>query len=46
MHGAADLSRNHDVAFYLPSTVPNFGDHISLFTLIWVVTTSGTPGIP
>jgi YidC/Oxa1 family membrane protein insertase len=35
---ATDLS-SYDVAFYLPSTVPGFGDHISLFTLIWVVTT-------
>ena len=35
---ATDLS-SYDVAFYLPTHLPGFGDHISLFTLIWVATT-------
>lgn len=35
---ATDLS-SYDVAFKLPYMVPGFGNHISAFTLIWVVTT-------
>lgn len=35
---ATDLS-SYDVAFRLPYMVPGFGNHISAFTLIWVVTT-------
>lgn len=35
---APDLS-SYDVAFHLPFMMPGFGNHISAFTLIWVVTT-------
>ncbi len=35
---ATDLS-SYDVAFTLPFTIPAYGDHVSLFTLLWVVTT-------
>jgi YidC/Oxa1 family membrane protein insertase len=35
---ATDLS-SYDVFFKLPLMVPGFGNHISLFTLLWVVTT-------
>lgn len=35
---ASDLS-SYDVAFHLPTYVMGFGNHISAFTLIWVVTT-------
>jgi YidC/Oxa1 family membrane protein insertase len=35
---ATDLS-SYDVAFRLPFMLPGFGNHISAFTLIWVVTT-------
>ena len=35
---ASDLS-SYDVAFYLPTYVWGFGNHISAFTLIWVATT-------
>ncbi len=35
---ATDLS-SYDVAFHLPSYIWGFGNHISAFTLIWVVTT-------
>ena len=35
---AHDLS-SFDVAFKLPFMMPGFGNHISAFTLIWVVTT-------
>ncbi|MBK8558118.1 MAG: membrane protein insertase YidC [Lewinellaceae bacterium] len=35
---ATDLS-SYDVAFRLPYMLPGFGNHISAFTLIWVVTT-------
>ena len=35
---ATDLS-SYDVAFKLPMEIWGFGNHISLFTLIWVVTT-------
>lgn len=35
---ATDLS-SYDVAFHLPTYVMGFGNHISAFTLIWVVTT-------
>ena len=35
---ATDLS-SYDVAFKLPFMMPGFGNHISAFTLIWVVTT-------
>lgn len=35
---ATDLS-SYDVAFKLPFMLPGFGNHLSLFTLIWVVTT-------
>jgi YidC/Oxa1 family membrane protein insertase len=35
---ASDLS-SYDVAVHLPTMVPGFGNHISAFTLIWVVTT-------
>jgi YidC/Oxa1 family membrane protein insertase len=35
---AKDLS-SYDVFFKLPMMVPGFGNHISLFTLLWVVTT-------
>ncbi len=35
---AHDLS-SYDALFYLPSKIPFIGDHISLFTLLWVITT-------
>jgi YidC/Oxa1 family membrane protein insertase len=35
---ASDLS-SYDVAFKLPTYVMGFGNHVSAFTLIWVVTT-------
>jgi len=35
---ATDLS-SYDVAFKLPMMLPGFGNHISAFTVIWVVTT-------
>ena len=35
---ATDLS-SYDVAFTLPFTIPAYGDHVSLFTLLWVATT-------
>lgn len=35
---ATDLS-SYDVFFKLPFFIPAFGDHVSLFTLLWVVTT-------
>ncbi len=35
---ATDLS-SYDVAFRLPYMMPGFGNHISAFTLIWVITT-------
>jgi YidC/Oxa1 family membrane protein insertase len=35
---AKDLS-SYDVFFKLPVMVPGFGNHISMFTLLWVVTT-------
>jgi YidC/Oxa1 family membrane protein insertase len=37
---AADLS-SYDVAFKLATPIPGFGSHISLFTIIWVITTLG-----
>lgn len=35
---ATDLS-SYDVAAWLPFTIPAFGSHISLFTILWAVTT-------
>ncbi len=35
---ATDLS-SYDVITYLPFALPGFGSHISLFTIIWVITT-------
>ncbi|MBK8967912.1 MAG: membrane protein insertase YidC [Saprospiraceae bacterium] len=35
---ATDLS-SYDVAFHLPTYIWGFGNHVSAFTLIWVVTT-------
>ncbi len=35
---ATDLS-SFDAAFWLPFEIPFYGQHVSLFTLIWVVTT-------
>ena len=35
---AADLS-SYDVFFQMPFEIPMFGSHISLFTLLWAVTT-------
>lgn len=35
---ATDLS-SYDAAFWLPFTIPFYGQHVSLFTLLWVVTT-------
>ena len=35
---ASDLS-SYDVFFYLPVTIPAFGAHISLFTVLWAVST-------
>jgi YidC/Oxa1 family membrane protein insertase len=35
---ATDLS-SYDVAFSLPFVIPFYGDHVSLFTLLWAATT-------
>lgn len=35
---ATDLS-SYDVAFNLPFVIPFYGDHVSLFTLLWAATT-------
>lgn len=35
---ATDLS-SFDVAFWLPIEIPFYGQHVSLFTLLWVITT-------
>ncbi len=35
---ATDLS-SYDAALHLPSAIPGLGSHLSLFTVIWVVTT-------
>ena len=35
---AKDLS-SYDVAFWLPFEIPFYGDHVSLFTLLWALTT-------
>jgi YidC/Oxa1 family membrane protein insertase len=35
---ATDLS-SYDVAFHFPTAIPFLGSHMSLFTIIWVVTT-------
>lgn len=35
---ATDLS-SYDVAFWLPFEIPFYGSHVSLFTLLWVITT-------
>ncbi len=35
---ATDLS-SYDVLFYLPFDIPFFGSHVSLFTLLWAVST-------
>jgi len=35
---ATDLS-SYDVAFWLPFHIPFYGEHVSLFTLLWAVTT-------
>ena len=35
---ATDLS-SYDVAFSLPFNIPFYGDHVSLFTLLWAATT-------
>jgi YidC/Oxa1 family membrane protein insertase len=35
---ATDLS-SYDAAFWLPWNLPFYGQHVSLFTLLWVVTT-------
>ncbi len=35
---ATDLS-SYDVIFYLPFQIPFYGEHVSLFTLLWAVTT-------
>ncbi|MBI1225184.1 MAG: membrane protein insertase YidC [Bacteroidetes bacterium] len=35
---ATDLS-SYDVAFWLPFDIPMYGSHVSLFTLLWVITT-------
>ncbi len=35
---ATDLS-SYDVAFSLPFTIPAYGDHVSLFTVLWAGTT-------
>jgi YidC/Oxa1 family membrane protein insertase len=37
---ATDLS-SYDVAFKLPTAIYGFGNHVSLFTIIWVITTLG-----
>ncbi len=35
---ATDLS-SYDTAFWLPFNIPFYGEHVSLFTLLWVVST-------
>jgi YidC/Oxa1 family membrane protein insertase len=35
---ATDLS-SYDAAFWLPFNIPFYGEHVSLFTLLWVLTT-------
>jgi YidC/Oxa1 family membrane protein insertase len=35
---ATDLS-SYDVAFHFPTAIPFLGSHLSMFTIIWVVTT-------
>ena len=35
---ATDLS-SYDTAFWLPFNIPFYGEHVSLFTLLWAVTT-------
>ncbi len=35
---ATDLS-SYDVAWRLPFTIPMYGDHVSLFTILWALTT-------
>ncbi len=35
---ATDLS-SYDAAFWLPFEIPFYGEHVSLFTLLWAVTT-------
>ncbi|MDX1479163.1 MAG: membrane protein insertase YidC [Saprospiraceae bacterium] len=35
---ATDLS-SYDVFVHLPFTIPFYGDHVSLFTLLWAITT-------
>jgi YidC/Oxa1 family membrane protein insertase len=35
---ATDLS-SYDAAFWLPFAIPFYGQHVSLFTLLWVITT-------
>ncbi|MEZ4962229.1 MAG: membrane protein insertase YidC [Saprospiraceae bacterium] len=35
---ATDLS-SYDTAFWLPFEIPFYGQHVSMFTLLWVVTT-------
>jgi YidC/Oxa1 family membrane protein insertase len=35
---ATDLS-SYDAAFWLPVSLPFYGQHVSLFTLLWVITT-------
>jgi YidC/Oxa1 family membrane protein insertase len=35
---ATDLS-SYDVAFWLPMELPFYGQHVSLFTLLWVIST-------
>ncbi len=35
---ATDLS-SYDAAFWLPTAIPFYGDHVSLFTLLWAGTT-------
>lgn len=35
---ATDLS-SYDAAFWLPMELPFYGQHVSLFTLLWVITT-------
>ena len=35
---ATDLS-SYDVAFSLPTEIPFYGDHVSMFTILWAITT-------
>lgn len=35
---ASDLS-SYDVAFALPFSIPAYGDHVSMFTILWAATT-------